>query len=197
MFHSDSRLIVGLGNPGRQYSQTRHNAGFLLIDCMLQNSEYESEFIAENALFALYRLHFPFRAFLMKPLTYMNRSGYAVSAFLEEFDLPLGRIAIVYDDLSLPKTRFKWRPKGSSGGQRGMQNIIDVLGTNEIPRLRLGIGCVESGQDAADYVLSSFSDSEIGFFKKLMGKALDSLVCWSLYGIEKTMSQYNGFELDL
>ena len=192
---SCSRLIVGLGNPGQPYVSTRHNAGFMLLDFLIEQGELLSERVVEHPLYTLYQLGDPFQSYLMKPLTFMNRSGLAVASFLETNPLPQENIAVVYDDLSLSHGRLKWRPSGSSGGQKGIANIMDVLGTTQITRLKLGIGSPPDDQSASEYVLAPFTEQEFKIFKKLMGKAADSLVCWAQHGISIAMSRFNGLNV--
>ena len=188
-------LVVCLGNPGEKYKKNRHNAGFLFLEHALSHSLFQVTSTRVHPLYDLYRIEKPFQAFFLKPRTFMNLSGTAVAAFLEDQPIPIDRMAVVYDDMALPLGRLKWRPEGTSGGQKGMGNILDVLSTKSVARLRLGIGSPSAGDSAVDFVLSDFSSEECKVFEKLLCMAADSLVCWAELGISVVMSRFNGLNL--
>lgn len=143
-------VVVGLGNPGSEYENTRHNIGFEIID-KLSSSEFKKE---KNYLYCRYR-----DAVLIKPTTYMNLSGQAVQSALARFCSPLSEMLVVYDDFSLPLGKIRFRQSGSSGGHNGLKSIIELLG-EEFPRLKIGVGPLPEGIDPADYVLGKFLQKE-------------------------------------
>lgn len=162
--NSSPILIIGLGNPGKQYEKTRHNAGFMVIDKLM------SELRITN-----YEKNNP-RVILAKPQTYMNESGQAVAKIARFYKIPLERIWIVYDDIDLPLGTLRIRKSGSSGGHNGAQSIIEALGSNKFPRFRLGIGPVPSGVDPADFVLSPFTKEEQKTTDEMIQRAASAIV---------------------
>jgi len=184
------KLVVGLGNVGRKYEATRHNVGFRVA--------------AELAV--KYGIARPKRAFrgelaeaaidgekllLLCPHTLMNLSGASVLEARDFYKIPHQDLLIVGDDLNLPLGKLRFRQSGSSGGQRGLENIIHRLGTDEIPRLRIGIGSPPPGRDAADYVLGRFAKQERPEIDLAVGRAADAVVIWVRQGMAVAMNQYN------
>jgi PTH1 family peptidyl-tRNA hydrolase len=151
--------ISGLGNPGLQYQETRHNAGFLVVEQLARKSGIK---LNKRGFHSLYnKANFGDQeAILMKPQTFMNLSGQAVAAVTSYFKIPRDRLLIIYDDLDLPVGKIRFRLSGSSGGHKGLASIIEMLGTDEIPRLRVGIGRPNNGQAVVDYVLTQFYGEE-------------------------------------
>jgi PTH1 family peptidyl-tRNA hydrolase len=184
------KLIVGLGNPGRKYQDTRHNVGFQVAAKLaerhgsglpkgkFQGDVVEASFEQEKLL-------------LLCPLTYMNRSGASVLAAHDFYKLELTDLLIVCDDFNLPLTKLRIRTKGSSGGQKGLENVIQRLGSDEIARLRIGIGPPPEGWDVADYVLSKFTKEERDQVDESITRAADAVETWVRDGTESCMNQYN------
>jgi len=177
---------VGLGNPGPAYQFTRHNFGFLLLEYWAQ----EKGVSFEEGPFAC-AVASSSEVLLVKPLTYMNLSGRCVAPLLKRLQMPPERLLVIHDDLDLPLGRLKFTPKGGAGGHRGVQSIIEALGTNTFPRLKLGIGRPPKGVQVRDYVLSPFSESEWPWVEKVVQQAAQALDHLLLHGLAKTMSLFN------
>jgi peptidyl-tRNA hydrolase, PTH1 family len=184
------KLVVGLGNPGRRYEGTRHNVGFRVAAELaakhaatkprnaFQGELVEATIDAEKLL-------------LLCPHTLMNLSGGSVLAARDFYKIPDEDLLIVSDDLNLPLGKLRFRKSGSSGGQRGLQDIVRRLGTDEIPRLRIGIGDPPAGRDAADYVLGRFTKGEKPEIDVAVGRAADAVEIWIREGIAVAMNRYN------
>jgi len=190
--------IIGLGNPGEQYKHTRHNIGFLAADKLAEFFTIKQ--IIEEDKYALAASVYKDKTVaLMKPLTYMNLSGQAVTEFLEKYEIRLADIIVIFDDVSLEFGTLRLRPSGSDGGQRGMHSIIYELITDNIPRLRIGIKNEEEltkfkseeRDYLADYVLSEFTDIEKKNLDKVLNAARDAVLCFMDQGIEAAMNGYN------
>ncbi len=180
-------LWVGLGNPGPPYQFTRHNFGFLVLEYWAKEkglSFRKAPFAAEWAFLGR-------EIALLKPLTFMNLSGTAVACCLQELGLPQERLLLIHDDLDLPLGRIRFAPKGGSGGHRGVQSVIDALGTKDFPRLRLGIGRPPQGVSVRDFVLSPFTEEEWPLVKKVIFWASSGLETLRTQGLQKTMSLFN------
>ncbi|MFO7945925.1 MAG: aminoacyl-tRNA hydrolase [Armatimonadota bacterium] len=184
------RCIIGLGNPGLQYAQTRHNIGFWVIDLLaqrhnvpLRKRKFDSEFARGRI-----RQH---DVILLKPQTMMNRSGQAVDAVARFYDFEPSDLLIVYDDIALDLGVLRLRRGGSAGGHRGMQNIIDRVGTPDIPRLRLGIGAPPERIDARDYVLSHFRAGDREAVENLVAAAADAVELLLCEDMETAMNEIN------
>jgi PTH1 family peptidyl-tRNA hydrolase len=184
------KLVVGLGNPGRRYQQTRHNVGFAVLGelakrfgCTGPRAKFHGEVVEAN-------IH-GHRALLLSPLTYMNRSGLSVQEAKQFYKIPEDEILVVCDDLNLPMAKIRMRSKGSAGGQKGLEDIIRRLGTEDIPRLRLGIGSPPDGWEWADFVLSKFSKQEADEIDQAVQWAADAVGLWAREGIAACMNQYN------
>ncbi|GAB6065713.1 aminoacyl-tRNA hydrolase [Aquifex pyrophilus] len=171
----DIRLVVGLGNPGKEYEKTRHNVGFMVIDELVKALRAKGPF--EEALSLTYRVRLPHKeVILAKPMTYMNNSGAAVYNLLEEYKLSPEEMIIVYDDLDLPLGSMRLRLKGSSGGHKGVESIIKYIGTQNFPRLRIGIGRPKKKEDVVKYVLSPFPPEEEKVISNVIKKAVRCLI---------------------
>ncbi len=181
-------LIVGLGNPGKKYSLTRHNAGFMVLDLMAQkyNSKYRK--VNRNYWYASFS-NGRENIFLVKPATYMNLSGIAVAECMRVFEIELSNLIVVCDDINLPFGTIRIRQKGSDGGQKGLRSIINHLESDSFPRLRIGIG--NDFDDASDYVLSKFKISEADDLKIILNYAIEAIDTFIEHGIENAMSRYN------
>lgn len=166
------KIIFGLGNPGRKYCQNRHNIGYLFVERFAR--EEKTKFTCKtNLRVALTEIkNYNEKIFLAKPTTFMNNSGLAVKKCKQYFNLPCENILIVYDDADLQLGKIRFRKKGSSGGHKGMLSVINSLGTENIPRLRIGIGKPIVGNDLVDFVLSDFSSEEIPLIHNALEEAI-------------------------
>jgi peptidyl-tRNA hydrolase, PTH1 family len=188
---TDTYLIVGLGNPGREYRQTRHNVGFMLMDRLTARLNVRFTRMQSKALVA--SANFEERKIIFaKPQTFMNLSGQSVQGLLHFYKLPLENLLIAHDDLDLPLGTIRIRPDGRSAGQKGMTSTIDRLGTDEFPRLRLGIGRPPGQMQAPDYVLQDFSDAEMVVISETLNRAVEAGLTWVTEGLDKAMNKFNG-----
>jgi PTH1 family peptidyl-tRNA hydrolase len=184
-------LIVGLGNPGREYRENRHNIGFMLVDHQafrlgVTFSRLESRALVTKGTYEGNRL------VLAKPQTYMNLSGQAVAPLVRFYKVPLEQLLVVHDDVDLPFGVLRLRPNGGSGGQKGVASIIEQLGTPDFPRLRLGIGRPPGRMEAADYVLQNFSRQEAERLPAILDQAVDAALTFVTEGLVTAMNRYNG-----
>ena len=186
-------LIVGLGNPGPEYKLNRHNVGFMVLDELAAKLGESFRKVQNQALVCQAR-HGEARLILAKPRTYMNLSGQAVGALARFYKVPLERILVVYDDADLPFETLRLRPEGGAAGQKGMRSIIQHLGSQAIPRLRVGIGRPKGRMSTPAHVLQDFSKQEQDDLPFLLGRAMDAILCFVDEGIEAAMNQYNGGE---
>lgn len=189
------KLIVGLGNPGMEYADSRHNVGFEVIKCLAKTSKAVLKRDFGTKAFSAKLKIGPQQVILSIPMTFMNLSGLAVKQLIKKYKVEPGNLLVVCDDLDLELGRIKIRPSGSSGGQKGVQSIFDSLGTPDFARLRIGIGRPKRSTDACDYVLSQFSRREKEIVGPAMLKAAECCLYWVRYGIEKTMNNFNKKEL--
>ncbi len=184
------KMIVGLGNPGPEYVNTRHNAGFMALDLMLAKT---GKLIKQEHRYDSRLFHVRYAGsslLLVQPLTFMNVSGRAVARIQRVFEFQPEEILVVYDCMDLPLGKVRLRQAGSSGGHNGMESIIQALGTKLIPRLRIGIGR-ERGGDSVQHVLSQWEKDEMELLAKVLDNASDAALCAVRRGVEKTMNQYN------
>lgn len=183
-------LIAGLGNPGAEYAGTRHNIGFMVLDHMAEKKEllFNSDRYGSTVTLR----HRGKQLILLKPMTYMNLSGKAIRYHLQQNKLTPDRLLVITDDLALPFGTLRMKPKGSSGGHNGLTNIEEVLGTREYPRLRFGIGSEFSKGGQVDYVLSDFDSEEKEKLPKLIEKARNMTLSFTVEGIQQAMSKFNG-----
>lgn len=181
---------MGLGNPGVQYALTRHNTGFWVIDELAARGKVSLRDIAGRSCWAR-TLFAGEEVILAKPLTFMNRSGLAARALLRRFSLGPENLMVIYDDLDLPLGRLRLRPKGGSGGHRGLASVISFLETEDFPRLRLGIGRPEGTKSGADYVLSFFTPAEKEQMLEAVLLAADALEVFLARGLAEAMNRYN------
>ena len=187
----DKILIVGLGNPGREYKNNRHNIGFRMIDVLARNNNISFSRMQFNSLLTNVRIGGK-NIILAKPQTYMNNSNQAVVAIVKFFKLELNNLIICNDDLDLPLGTIRIKCSGGSGGQRGMNSIIKGLGTKEFPRLRMGIGRPSGNLAAADYVLQDFRNEEIDQVDDMVERSVEAVLLFTAKGIEAAMTKYNG-----
>ena len=188
----DAWLIVGLGNPGQQYANTRHNCGFRAIDilakdlgCKIDKSKFQGLYGQVN--FGGGKLY------LLKPQTYMNLSGRSVLQLSAYFNIPPQRIIVLFDDISLEPGRLRIRADGSAGGHNGIKSIIQELGSQAFPRVKIGVGAkAHPEQDLADWVLSTFSASEEKALASALERAADAALCIIEKGVPEAANRYNG-----
>ena len=185
------KLIVGLGNPSQTYEGTRHNVGFTVIDVLAEeyhitvNSNHHKALCGKGWIAGESVL-------LAKPLTYMNLSGESVRPLADYYKVEPEDILIIYDDISLEPGKIRVRAKGSAGGHNGMKSIIQHLGTEAFPRVRLGIREKPAQMDLADYVLGHFNKEEQALMKEAAQTAVEAVTCYIEHGIAETMNRYNG-----
>ena len=185
------RLIVGLGNPGDKYRRTRHNAGFMVIDELAQRLTLGAPERIDDA-WAVKTEIAGERVVLVKPQSFMNRSGPVVEAALRWFNVEPDRLVIVSDDVALPLGSLRIRARGSHGGQNGLRSIIESIGSEEFPRLRFGIGSTEPVLDLAGFVLSDFTDAEVPRVQEMVSRAADAISAIVEHGVEPAMNTFNG-----
>ena len=183
------KLIVGLGNPGMEYVKTRHNAGFLLIDRLCEKLDLTLDKSKCKAIYGIYR-HKGEKIIIAKPQTYMNLSGQAVISLMHFYDVATEDLIVVHDDLDLPLGKLRLRSQGSSGGQKGMGNIIDLLGTSKINRIRIGISN-DKQIDTKDYVLGRFSSEDEKVLDEVLEKGADALIYAFDHDYDLVMSKFN------
>lgn len=189
------KLVVGLGNPGSRYQGTRHNIGFMILAELARRHTgakpknkfhgelLEARVLADTVLF-------------LCPSTYMNRSGISVSEAVRFYKIPHENVLVVCDDLNLPFSRLRFRTDGGAGGQKGLIDIIRLLGTESFPRLRFGIGRPPQAMDPADYVLARFIEEEQSRLPQVLKRAADAVEIWIAYGTVEAMNRFNGQQDD-
>jgi PTH1 family peptidyl-tRNA hydrolase len=188
---TDTFLLVGFGNPGREYINTRHNIGFMLIDRLAVRLNAHGMKLQSKAI-VMSALYEERKVILAKPQTYMNLSGQSVQGLLHFYKLPPENLLVAHDDLDLPFGTLRIRPAGGPGGQRGMASTIEQLGTKEFPRLRLGIGRPPGRMDPKDYVLQDFSKDDIKLLPEVLDRAADAALEFVIKGLNTAMNKYNG-----
>jgi len=187
----ENTLIVGLGNPGLAYRHNRHNVGFMVADALADKLEIPLKRVKFKAQIGNGKLE-DIPIIIAKPLTFMNKSGEAVAPLVRYFKVPLERLLVIHDDMDLPLGTLRMRPSGGSAGHNGMLSIFDKLGTNAIPRLRVGIGRPPGRMDPADYVLQDFPKSDEELLKMVIAQACEAALAFITTGLEKAMNTYNG-----
>lgn len=184
-------LIVGLGNPGREYESTRHNVGFLVLDELAERKSIPIQKLKFRALTNTAQFG-PTRALLMKPITYMNLSGESVGEAARFYKIPPSQILVISDDTDLPVGKLRLRRKGSAGGHNGLKSIINHLGSDQFPRIKIGVGSKpRPDYDMADWVLGRFSSSDQANVNETIKRAADAVELLLTQGMEEAMSQYN------
>ena len=187
------KLIVGLGNPGQEYRETRHNVGFRVVDEIANRRSLQWRADSDWA----FAKNFGSPEFaVMKPLTFMNRSGFAVSRFLDYYGIGPGDMIVVFDEVDLEFGRIRVLPSGSAGTHNGMKSLVEQLGTTEFPRLRIGVGRGDPRRDLADYVLSKFDAAEQAEVDTLIARAADAAEMFAVEGISTVMNDYNRWPTD-
>lgn len=195
MIENKPYLIVGLGNPGAEYRQNRHNIGFMVVDTLAEVTRIPLRRVEFRALVGKGSLD-DTRLILAKPQTYMNASGQSVAPLMHFYKIPESRLLVVHDDLDLPFGTLRLRPSGGTGGQRGMESIVSQLGTRDFARLRMGIGRPPGRMDPKDYVLHDFDPDQNEMLPEILQTAVDAIRRFIEDGIEKAMNDFNGSILD-
>lgn len=187
------RIIVGLGNPGREYAATRHNAGFLAVDLLAARVgagwKSERKFESQVARWTGSKLG---EVLLCKPQTFMNASGGAVGSLAKFYRVAPESCLVVVDDADLPLGEVRMRPHGGTGGHHGLESIEQHLGTKMFPRLRIGIGRKDERREITGHVLGKFSVAEVKTLDEVLKRAVDQMECWLAEGISKAMNKFNG-----
>jgi PTH1 family peptidyl-tRNA hydrolase len=196
------RLILGLGNPGEEYRDTRHNVGFRVVEELARRWEVSVDRQECNALTGRATLGAAAAAgedlqaeiLLVKPQTYMNRSGYATRCFAERYELEPAAVLVVYDEINLPLGKLRLRRGGSPAGHRGLESIIEHMRSAEVPRLRLGVAqeTKVDGEDLAGFVLGPFAPDETETVEEMIRRAADACEVWAREGVEVAMRGFNG-----
>ena len=200
------KIIVGLGNPGPQYSRNRHNIGFQVLDILAERHGISLSRAKFNALFGLGSITHSrvlergrraredmsgLKVVLLRPLTFMNRCGASVAPMASFYKVEPRDIFVIYDELDLPSGKLRLRPFGGSGGHNGMKSLIHMLGTDQFPRARVGIGRPHTPMSPADYVLQNFSVDEETTFETLRPRIADAAETWLFHGIDLAMNRFN------
>lgn len=190
MIENSRRIVAGLGNPGDRYSGTRHNIGFMVARRLIERLGCENGQAKFSGLVNECRFN-DLRVTILRPQTFMNRSGTSVVQALNWFKLDLDDLLVVYDDLDLPFGEIRIRPKGSAAGHNGLSSIMEVCGTQEVARLRVGIGRPSHG-DTVSYVLNRFTKEEESELGTVVDHAADAVIAWIEAGVEGAMGRFNG-----
>lgn len=183
-------LLVCLGNPGKEYARTRHNAGFMFAEWIKKNKDVRIKRVKFNSLYGEIKLGGR-RGLIVTPQTFMNLSGTAVKGFSAAYEIPASDILVVCDDINFDVGCMRIKRKGSSGGQRGVGNIIDELGTEEFPRIKIGVGAKAEMQDLKDHVLSDLTKADLDTLDKLWEKVYDAAELIISGDIDRAMMKYN------
>ncbi|MDR7002287.1 aminoacyl-tRNA hydrolase [Neobacillus niacini] len=184
------KLMVGLGNPGKQYEHTRHNVGFDVIDELARRFDIRLD---QSKLKGLYGIGFykGDKVLLLKPLTYMNLSGESIRAVMDYYDIDLEDLLVIYDDLDLPVGKIRLRQKGSAGGHNGIKSTVAHLGTQQFNRIRIGIDRPQNGMSVPDYVLGRFHKEEQPQVQEVVQKSVDACEAWLEKPFIQVMNDFN------
>jgi len=186
------KLLVGLGNPGREYRDTRHNVGFMVIDELARRHQLTLSMgpsqVPETFLAKQYG---PAPLLVAKPLTFMNRSGDSVAALMRYYDVDIGDLLVIVDEVALPFGRLRARMRGSAGGHNGLKSIIERVGTTDFARLRLGVGRGDERRDLVDHVLARFEPGEQAELEMFIARAADAAEMFAAEGMQTVMNTYN------
>ena len=184
-------LIVGLGNPGQKYENTRHNMGFLTVDLLSEKTGVKLNKVKFKSAYNIMTFA-DCKCLVMKPQTYMNLSGEAVREAVQFYKIPADHVLVIYDDISLPVGKLRVRPTGSAGGHNGIKNIIAHLGTQEFPRVKIGVGAPGGEEhDMIDHVIGVPSKADQKILAESFERAVDAAECIIRYGCQKAMNQFN------
>jgi PTH1 family peptidyl-tRNA hydrolase len=189
------KAVIGLGNPGAQYIRTRHNAGFRVVDALTAGKGWSEEREKRSSLggqTVRYRCSVKSGEWVaIKPLTFMNASGAAFVAALKDFGVEAADSLVILDDVSLPLGRLRLKPSGSSGGQKGLEDILNLAGTDQIARLRFGVGNDKMPPDLAAFVLAEFEREEEKVLEAAIDRAKDAVGVWAGSGMDEAMNRFN------
>lgn len=185
------RIIVGLGNPGKQYADNRHNVGFHVVDKLAEKYGLKFNKMLNRGIAAIGDIE-GHRVVLLKPQTFMNESGVCVSPTFKFYKTDPSNLMIIYDELDIPFAQLRLRKSGSAGGHNGMRSIISKIVTQDFPRLRVGIGRPPGRKDAATHVLEDFTRDEVIAMRDVHDRAIAGIVLWLNEGIDKAMNKVNG-----
>ena len=183
-------LVVGLGNPGQKYANTRHNMGFLTVDLLAEEAGVQLNKVKFKSAYNILRFAGA-RCLVMKPQTYMNLSGEAVREAAQFYKIPPERVLVIYDDVSLPVGKLRVRPSGSAGGHNGIKNIIAHLGTQDFPRVKIGTGAPGEGGDMIDWVIGVPSQADRKILLETFHRAIEAAACIIEHGCQKAMNDFN------
>ena len=183
-------LVVGLGNPGQKYANTRHNMGFLTVDLLAEEAGVQLNKVKFKSAYNILRFAGA-RCLVMKPQTYMNLSGEAVREAAQFYKIPPERVLVIYDDVSLPVGKLRVRPSGSVGGHNGIKNIIAHLGTQDFPRVKIGTGAPGEGGDMIDWVIGVPSQADRKILLETFHRAIEAAACIIEHGCQKAMNDFN------
>lgn len=184
-------ILVGLGNPGKQYESTRHNMGWLALDSLMEQEKFTLPKLRFKAWTGIFEKDGN-KILVMKPQTYMNLSGEAVREAVQFYKIPADHVLVIYDDVSLPVGKLRVRPTGSAGGHNGIKNIIVHLGTQDFPRVKIGTGApAGGGADMIDWVIGEPSKAEKQVLLESFEKAIDAAACIIAHGCQKAMNDFN------
>ena len=187
----DPYLIVGLGNPGREYRESRHNFGFMVVDRIV--GQLNSEFAKVQLKSLVSQIPYQDkRIVLAKPQTFMNLSGQAVIPLMNYYKIPQTKLLVIHDDLDLPFSTLRMRPFGGNGGQKGLGSIIEQLGNQDFARLRCGIGHPQGQMDVKDYVLNKFTKEELEILPSVIDRAAEAALAFVTDGLQSAMTRFNG-----
>ncbi len=180
------KVVVGLGNPGKEYAETRHNIGFMVIDLLAQGGRFQQRFQAQITELT----DGSEKLLLVKPETFMNLSGRSVRQVIDFYKVPLTDLLVIADDMALPLGKLRFRARGTHGGHNGLRNIQDLLGTTVYPRLRIGVDAPRE-ENAVGHVLGRFKPGERSVVSEAVMAAAQSIPIWAQQGIEVCMNQFN------
>lgn len=184
-------IVVGLGNPGREYDDTRHNVGFSVIDLLADRYNTKINKIKFKSLYGEIKINDD-RVLLVKPQTFMNNSGETVREISNFFKVPIENVIVVVDDIDIDFAKIRVKRKGSAGSHNGLKSIIYLLKDDKFPRIKIGVGKPDAGRDLASFVLGRFSKEEEVDMRETLEKAADSVECLIKEGISSSMNKYNG-----
>lgn len=184
------KLIVGLGNPGKQYDKTRHNIGFDVIDYLSESYSIPLDKAKFKGMFGVGNIAGE-KIILLKPLTYMNLSGESIRPIMDYYDIESEDLVVIYDDLDLPVGKVRLRQKGSSGGHNGIKSTIQHVGTEKFNRIRVGIDRPKNGMKVTDYVLGKFTKEEMETLETIIKKCSDACAEWAKEPFLQVMNKYN------
>lgn len=189
--NSEIFLIAGLGNPGKDYRHTRHNIGFMVIDHLSNELKIPVKKVKQKSLIGIGKLDNK-EILLVKPQTFMNNSGESIAPLMRYYKVPHQNLMVIHDDLDIPFGTIRIRPTGGTSGQKGMKSIIEKLGSQEFPRIRMGIGRPPGHMDPVDFVLENFSKDQLSILENILEDATNAIKTFIIDGLNKAMNTYNG-----